>query len=129
MEDHDLSGMTDRKWMEMTGQVPPIEAARAAVDRIAAGKSSVEAEIERLGYSHEEVRARVEAERSAAEQLGLSVPKPKVVPIESDIAAVRDALAEAEACCTDDCDIDGRAHVRALRETLEGLLAEQRRGA
>lgn len=55
--------------------------------------------------------------------------KPKVVPIEADIVAVREALAEAGACCTDDCDIDGRAHVRELRETLDGLLAEQRRGA
>jgi hypothetical protein len=59
----------------------------------------------------------------------MSAPEPTVVPIESDIAAVREALAEAEACCTDDCDVDGRAHVRSLQECLDGLLAQQRRGA
>lgn len=57
----------------------------------------------------------------------MSDPKIRDVPIEADIAAVRSALAEAEACCTDDDDIDGRARVRSLRETLDGLLAEQRK--
>jgi hypothetical protein len=50
------------------------------------------------------------------------------VAIEDDIAAVRAALREAEAC-TDPDDLDGTTHVRALRDSLDGLLAEQRRGA
>jgi hypothetical protein len=78
MHDHDYdpTGMTDRKWMEMAGKLSPVQAAQAAVDRIAAGKSTLDQEIERIGYSHEKVRAQMEAERSASEQLGLNAPKP-----------------------------------------------------
>ncbi|MCJ2117314.1 hypothetical protein MKK65_12215 [Methylobacterium sp. J-001] len=59
--------------------------------------------------------------------LGGEAPK-RHVAIEDDIAAVRAALREAEAC-TDPDDIDGMTLVRALRDSLDGLLAEQRRAA
>ncbi|MBE7201222.1 MAG: hypothetical protein INR70_25945 [Parafilimonas terrae] len=67
MENGDWNGMSDRKWQEQTGKLHPVEAARAAVDRIAAGRSTLDEEIERIGSSHEKVRAQVEIERGAFE--------------------------------------------------------------
>lgn len=74
MQDHDYdpTGMTDREWKELTGKLPPVEAAQAAVDRIAAGYSTLDEEIERIGQNPEKVRAQVEAERIEAERLGLN---------------------------------------------------------
>ena len=93
MQDHDYdpTGMTDRKWMEMTGKQSPVKAAQDAVDRIAAGYTTLDEEIERLGSSHEQVRARVEAERSAVERLGLRAPSWKAghegMPTDRDVWA------------------------------------------
>lgn len=54
-------------------------------------------------------------------------PSPKrAVPLQADIDAVRDALDEAEATAYWDDGFE-RGHARALRDTLESLLAEQRR--
>jgi len=56
-------------------------------------------------------------------------PKPKrAVPLQADIDAVRDALQEAEAS-TDLDDGQGQGHIRDLRDTLDSLLANQRRVA
>ncbi|KQU17554.1 hypothetical protein ASG63_08565 [Methylobacterium sp. Leaf94] len=58
---------------------------------------------------------------------GMAEPK-RAVPLQADIDAVRDALQEAEAC-TDLDDGQGQGHIRDLRDTLDSLLADQRRVA
>ncbi|WP_156394078.1 hypothetical protein [Methylobacterium sp. Leaf94] len=52
----------------------------------------------------------------------------RAVPLQDDIDAVMLAIREAEAT-TDLDDGVGQGHLRSLRDCLDGLLAEQRRGA
>ncbi len=91
MENGDWDGMSDRKWREQTGKLPPVEAAQAAVDRIAAWRSTLDEELERIGRPYDAVRAQVEAERRFFQERGLCVPAWKAdidgVPTDRDVWA------------------------------------------
>lgn len=91
MENGDWDGMSDRKWREQTGKLPPVEAAQAAVDRIAAWRSTLDEELERIGRPYDAVRAQVQAERRFFQERGLCVPAWKAdidgVPTDRDVWA------------------------------------------
>ncbi|GBU19237.1 MULTISPECIES: hypothetical protein [unclassified Methylobacterium] len=91
MENGDYRGMSDRKWREQTGGLSPVEATQAAVDRIKAGKTTLDEACEWLGRFHEAVRAQMEAERRACQELSLCVPAwqagPDGVPADRDVWA------------------------------------------
>lgn len=72
------------------------------------------------GTQVREVTTRADGSQRVRTLEGMAKPK-RAVPIEDDIAAVRAALREAEATS------DGRdGSVVMLKDTLDGLLAEQR---